>query len=304
MRKKISIFVLIIVALVIIIAVTLWKKNSKDSSIIKKEVVTTASIEPTETIVSEPTYKEIDFGKSFDSMKGCAVICDSENNTYYEFNKEQCLKQVTPCSTFKIVSTLMGLHSGVLKDKNTKLGYDNQTYPIEQWNKDVTLEEAFQSSCVWYYRKLIDAIGKDEVKQEIEAVDYGNNDISEWDGSGANPIPNLNGFWLGSSLKISPQEQVDVVKKIFEGKSIYSAEEIETLQSIMLYDSVNGYEVYGKTGTGNDNRGWYTGLMEKNDRRYYFAVYLEDKDAEKQIGGSDARSILLDICENEMFVGE
>ncbi len=57
-------------------------------------------------------------------------------------------------------------------------------------------------------------------------MDYGNKDISEWEGSNINPYEELNGFWLNSSLKISPLQQVKVLKKIFDGQSIYSSQEI------------------------------------------------------------------------------
>lgn len=42
----------------------------------------------------------------------------------------------------------------------------------------------------------------------------------------------LNGFWLGSSLKISPYEQVEVISKIFEGKSFYDNENVEILKKL------------------------------------------------------------------------
>ena len=40
---------------------------------------------------------------------------------------------------------------------------------------------------------------------QLLLLNYGNKDISEWDGSDINPLPQLNGFWLESSLKISPK---------------------------------------------------------------------------------------------------
>lgn len=36
-----------------------------------------------------------------------------------------------PCSTFKIISTLMGLDSGVLSGKSARLGYDGQKHEYE-----------------------------------------------------------------------------------------------------------------------------------------------------------------------------
>ena len=77
-------------------------------------------------------------------------------------------------------------------------------------------------------------------------MDYGNCDISEWSGSGVNSFPELNGFWIESSLLISPIEQVEVLHKIMEGETIYTESEIEILKSIMLLEASDSKKIYGK----------------------------------------------------------
>ena len=52
-----------------------------------------------------------------------------------------------------------------------------------------------------------------------------------------NSFPELNGFWIESSLLISPIEQVEVLHKIMEGETIYTESEIEILKSIMLLEA-------------------------------------------------------------------
>mgnify|MGYP007121807693 CR=1 FL=1 len=59
-----------------------------------------------------------------------------------------------------------------------------------------------------YFRQVIDQVGQASVAQQLAALDYGNQDISQWEGGGQNQSPELNGFWIDSSLKISPLEQV------------------------------------------------------------------------------------------------
>ena len=41
----------------------------------------------------------------------------------------------------------------------------------------------------------------------INTLNYGNCDISQWEGSGFNKNSLIDGFWLESSLLISPREQ-------------------------------------------------------------------------------------------------
>ena len=57
-------------------------------------------------------------------------------------------------------------------------------YPVDAWNADLRLEDAFRSSCIWYFRKVIEEVGQETIQEELNKLDYGNCDISEWSGSG------------------------------------------------------------------------------------------------------------------------
>jgi len=61
----------------------------------------------------------------------------------------------------------------------------------------------------------------------LKEISYGNCDISEWNGS----EPELNGFWLESSLKISPEQQVDTLDYIFDREKDLNAENLEELKN-------------------------------------------------------------------------
>jgi bla regulator protein BlaR1 len=180
------------------------------------------------------------------------------------------------------------------------MGYDGTRYSNDTWNKDLNLKDAFKESCVWYYRKVIDHIGQDQVQKWLDKLEYGNCDISQWKGNGMNSLSSLNGFWLESSLKISPKEQVDILAKIFEGKTDFSKKNITILKEVMLTQQYGNISVYGKTGTGknvntgNMDNGWFVGMFENNDERYYFAVHLIDE-KRKDVWGPKAKEIALNI---------
>ena len=165
-------------------------------------------------------------------------------------------------------------------------------YAVEAWNKDLTLKDAFSSSCVWYFRKLIDQAGEDAVGQMLGRLHYGNCDISQWEGSGLNPMPQLNGFWLESSLMISPKEQMEVLANIFEGKTGVSEHSLEVLKEVMYRESVGDQDIYGKTGSGSQNA-WFVGFTEENGKRVYFAVRITG-DGEN-VHGNKAMEIALSI---------
>lgn len=239
-----------------------------------------------------------DYSEIFQSLRGCAVILDSEHQTYTLYHKEECNNRVSPLSTFKIVSTLTGLHHQVLTSENSKMEYNGENYPVSSWNTDLNLAEAFQTSCVWYFRKVLDTVGREEVNREIQALNYGNCDISEWKGNHSNSFSELNGFWLESSLLISPLEQVRILQDIFEGNTIYDQDEIEILKKIMLIKSDDTEKIYGKTGSGTNHNAWFVGVVEKENGNIYFAVYLNDNTSE-EINGTRAKNIALNLVAND-----
>lgn len=243
--------------------------------------------------------KDVDYSDCFNGMKGCAVLYNSDTNTYAMYHKELCEKRTSPCSTFKIIATIMGLDKGVITSADTKMGYDGTKYPVDKWNKNLDLKDAFKESCVWYFRKVIDKVGQSNVQSYLDQLKYGNCDIKEWGGSGINSLPELNGFWLESSLEISPKEQVNVLAKIFSGKTDFSRQNISILKEVMLTQKMGSVSVYGKTGTGQNDKtkhrdnGWFVGMFENSDKSYYFAVHLNDKN--KEVSGLMAKEITLDI---------
>ncbi len=164
----------------------------------------------------------------------------------------------------------------------------------------MTLKQAFQKSCIWYFRKVIDEVGDDEIQKELDALQYGNCDISEWNGSNINPLPMLNGFWLDSSLKISPLEQVKVLGKIFEGQSDYDSDNVEIIKKIMWTEETDTQKIYGKTGSSGGGEAWFVGFAETEGERKYFAVYLDDSELKDQVSGNRAKEIALDILQSHI----
>lgn len=264
----------------------------------EKAVNSSANIvqeEKTELTLIKRAITEVDYSHYFDGIDGCAVFYDYKNNSLKLFNSISCEKRYSPNSIFKIISTIEGLESGSVISVNSKMQYNGESYPFESWNKNLTLDEAYKSSCVWYYRQLVNKIGKEKMQKALLALDYGNCDISHWNGEKENVQDDLNGFWLGSSLEISPLEAVKATAKIFEGESQYSKENIELLKGIM--QSETEY-IYGKTGTGKDNSAWYTGFFEKENKKIYFAIHINGNEA-KSIAGADAKAITEKIIKME-----
>ncbi len=190
------------------------------------DFIETDTDDSTESIVMESETAYADWSEYFNGLNGSAVVYDVSNGRYIIYNSDCALTQRSPCSTFKIISSLIALENGIFEPEDSTREWSGEIFWNENWNKDIDFSEAFLTSCVWYYRQVIDDIGKDMMQKELEKLQYGNCDISDWEGrlNTNNNNRALTGFWLESSLLISPKEQVEVMERIFGDGSEYSEE--------------------------------------------------------------------------------
>lgn len=248
----------------------------------------------------------LDLEQYFEGINGCAVFYDYSNGKQYVYNQELSAKQSSPCSTFKIVSSLLGLEHGVIDPEDSVYQWNGTTYWKKDWNRDIGFKDAFQSSCVWYFREVINRLGEDTVADGLELLSYGNCDISDWEGrlNTNNSNRDLTGFWVESSLKISPEEQVKVLAEIFEGEGKFKKDMIDLLKDAMLIESNDGRTIYGKTGMGvKDGQcvdAWFVGMMSREDKNLYYAVRLDDPENEKT-SSQKAKEILLTILKTSKY---
>ncbi len=238
------------------------------------------------------THKNINLADIFDNVRGTAVFYSPKRNTLEIYNKNLALTQAPPQSTFKIISTLMGLEYGIIYNKNSKMQYNGTKYWLDAWNKNVNLAEAFSLSCVWYFHQLTYKISRDKISHFLHMLKYGNEDISQWKGNTSNAKAELNGFWLSSSLKISPLEQVYVLSDIFEGKTSIKRSNITILKDIMR-QSIADVQVFAKTGSNMRGKSWFVGFSKTAQGKTYFAFYVDDPKA----GVSTAKEIAIKFFE-------
>ena len=145
--------------------------------------------------------------------------------------------------------------------------------PRACWTEPVprrqTLRTAFKRSVVWYYRELALKVGRERMKEYVHRLRYGNEDTS-------GP---LNNFWLGSSLKISADEQVDFLRRLHREELPVSKRSISIVKEIATLEQTPEYKLSGKTGGGplGENRflGWFVGYLETKENTYFFATQIE-----------------------------
>lgn len=214
-----------------------------------------------------------DFKKYYDQFKvsGSFVLYDPQTDKYIFYKQDQFKLPFTPASTFKICNSLIGLETGVIKDENFVIPWDKVVRQNAKWNYDQDLKTAFKNSTVWYYQELARRVGGQQMKYWLDKTDYGNADTSG----------GIDKFWLIGGLRISPEQQIDFLKRLHDNKLPFSQRSMDIVKNIMISKDTLGYVVRAKTGwAGNDTQdfGWYVGYLETNGRVYYFANCIQTTD--------------------------
>lgn len=249
-------------------------------------------IESSNTPVSSPTptssEEEPQLEKYFQGFTGAFVLYDLNNDHYVRYNPERGSEQFLPASTFKILNSLIGLETGVIPDKNYTIQWDGMHYKISTWNQNHTLETAFQSSVVWYYQELARRVGEEKMQYYVDAVGYGNQDITG----------RIDSFWLDGAVRISADEQVELLKRLYRDDLPFSQRSLKIVKEIMILENTDTYRLSGKTGSGQVGTayiGWFVGYVEELGNAYFFATNIEASTADAK--GIKAKEITEDILQ-------
>lgn len=220
----------------------------------------------------------------FDSagVTGCFGLFNNSQNDFTIYNLARYRDSAfTPASTFKIVNSLIGIQTGRISDENMIIPWDGVVRKNPEWNKDLSMKEAFAVSSVPYYQEVARRIGSDTMKHWIDSLGYGNRDVS-------GPVDS---FWLNNTLKVKPDEELGLVKKLYFGQLPFFHRTQEIVKKVMLREENSNYQLSYKTGWGNsengDEIGWVVGWIEENKHPYFFVLNLES--ADKNIDMSKVR---------------
>ena len=221
------------------------------------------------------------------------VLLDLDSEQRFTHNEKLATTRTTPCSTFKIWNTLIGAENHYLLSPDQPFyHWDGTVREIPEWNKDLTLSEAFKVSCVPAFQDLARRTGRAKMETWIRLMPYGNGDLSS----------GIDDFWLPrpgkASIQISPLEQALLMRRLVRGELPFSESSRNLLYKIMLVKETSGGKLYGKTGTGSlesgENLGWFVGFVQSSTKRFTFACLLKSHDA----SGAVARALTIQILED------
>jgi len=222
------------------------------------------------------------FKTYFDSnqVTGTFGLFDNAQGQFTVFNLPRYKDSVyLPASTFKIVNSLIGIETGRITNEKMIIKWDGviRKYPngdtATLWNKDLTMEEAFKTSAVPYYQEVARRIGKDTMQHWLDSLGYASR-------YGKMKITSkIDTFWLDNSVKITADEQLGLVKKLYFNQLPFQKRTQDIVRKAMAQDTTAKYRLYYKTGWGfreNGNAlGWVVGWIEENKHVYFFALNLD-----------------------------
>lgn len=206
------------------------------------------------------------------SADHCLAMADATTGKWL-VHEGVCGKRLPPMSTFKLPIALMGYDAGVLRDEHAPVLPFKEGYVDWRpaWRQAHDPRSWMTESVVWYSQQITLQLGEEKFAAYVQRFGYGNADVSG-DLGKAN---GLSSSWLGSSLRISPDEQIGFLRRVVNHE-LGLKPQAYVMSAALLHrpGAVGGWEVFGKTGSGSDAGrplGWYVGWLERDGRRVVFA---------------------------------
>lgn len=230
--------------------------------------------------------RDEEIGKFFSDaqVNGTFGIFDNAQGQFTVYNLARFRDSAyLPASTFNIFNALAALGTGAVFSDTVMLTWDGTVHKgpggdtMHQWNRDMTLREAFEVSNVPAFRAIARKIGKDTMQMLLDSIGYGRRyDTFRITG-------NIDTFWLDNTLRVTADEQLGFVKKLYFRQLPFQNREQELVRSMMVRERNDKYILAYKTGWGVTEKGtqlgWMVGWIEENKHVYPFAMNLETANA-------------------------
>ncbi len=203
-----------------------------------------------------------------EGVDGTFVLYDENAGHTYYSNEPRAQLPKPPASTFKILNSMVALEEAIVANETEVIPWDGKKRFYEAWNQDQTLATAFRRSAVWAYQWIAREVGLKKMQTHIDAVGYGNGELGE----------EVDLFWLEGPMLITPEQQVEFIRRIYKNDLPFSERTLEIVKHIMIRDQTDNYIFRGKTGWAirrDPQVGWFVGYLETKDNTYAFALNVD-----------------------------
>lgn len=235
-------------------------------------------------------------------LQGCFAMFDNGTGLFTVYNMGRYRDSAyLPASTFKIVNALVGIETGRVKDSSDIIPWDGIERRIPAWNADLSMQAAFTASSVPWFQELARRIGRDTMQYWLDTLGYGQSKTQQKIAL-AN---NLDTFWLDNSVKVTADEQLGLVKKLYFQQLPFQPRPQRIVSAMMKREDNSNYTLSYKTGWGISDRGhaigWIVGWIEENRHPYFFVLQLESPDPDYDMSAVRLK-MLKDILDQYGFM--
>jgi len=222
-------------------------------------------------------------GKIFEQhqVTGTFGMFDNSRGEFTIYDLDRFKAIASPGQTFDIFSTLVALHTGKLTDEQSQV--------TDSTGKALRIDSAFILHSASHFEALAQLIGKDTMKYWVDSVKYGNRRIAG----------GHHGFW-NDTLKISPDEQLGLIKRLYFRQHPFRASVQESVKKMMIVENNAQHQLAYHTSAipvNGKQLGWVVGWIEENRHVYPFVLQFDapmGTDVPSK-GGSLAKAILEDL---------
>ena len=215
-----------------------------------------------------------EFKKYFDAcnVNGSIVIYDNSKGQYILSDTIGSNQGTLPASTFKIANLLIALETKTIANVNEVVKWPGSTDTIKYGYRpeiyhDMSVKEAFEKSAGWVFVELAKKIGRENYKKFLGLCSYGNVDLSQKEDD----------FWNFGAFAISPMQQIQFLKNLYNEKLPFSKTNIDIVKKVMVSEQTGQFTIRSKTGWTRENgmnTGWWVGYLENRSGVYFFATRL------------------------------
>ena len=190
-------------------------------------------------------------------MDGTFVLLDERHSELRGHNQSRAEQRFSPASTFKIANALIGLSLGAVRSVDELIPYAGDANPfMREWLQPMGLRGAMTVSNVPLYQELARRIGLQRMRDAIQRLRYGNEQIGT----------NVTTFWLRGPLAINSVEQTRFLSALARQSLPFPRKAQEQEAEITREDSGPGWRLHAKTGWQNapgPGVGWWVGWVRK-----------------------------------------
>lgn len=228
-------------------------------------------------------------------VDGCFSFFNNKDGKVTVYNMKYDTARFIPAASFDIVNSLIGLETGRIADEKMMVKWDGIQTMNPAWDKDFSLDTAFKVNADPFFRQIATRIGKDTMQLWLDSLHYGTGKVGL----------DIDSFWLNHSLRISPDEQLGLMKRLYFDQLPFQKRTQQIVRDLMSQENNTVYRISYKIAQANEDANhsicWVTGWVEENQHPYFFTLLVK-ADAGKPDLSAVAKNILYEILSKYGFL--